>query len=310
MAAQPPAPAPRAPWRNYRIISGGHHGCVRTVAFDPSNHLFFTGAGDRTVKGTRRLTLTGHVGEVRALAVSHRHPYLFSAGDDGEDLEHNQAVRSYHGHLAGVHCLAFHPAIDVLITSGGDAICRVWDVRTRAQVFALAGHPALGSLARATDPQVITGSHDATIQLWDLAAGKTMLTLAHHKKSIRAMALHPAERSRSAFASAAADGVKKFSLPGGELLQNMSPPPQQTRTILNSLALNQSNVGAAGGGDDGIIRFLDWRSGHCFQQEMAIVHPGSLESEACICAVSFDVTGSRLYTCGADKTIKMWRELY
>uniref|UniRef100_A0A0E0ETV8 Uncharacterized protein n=1 Tax=Oryza meridionalis TaxID=40149 RepID=A0A0E0ETV8_9ORYZ len=79
-------------------------------------------------------------------------------------------------------------------------------------------------------------------------------------------------------------------------------------TVVVAFSLDRGGVVAAGG-DDGIIRFLDWRSGHCFQQEMAIAHPGSLESEACICAVSFDVTGSRLVTCGADKTIKMWGEL-
>lgn len=38
------------------------------------------------------------------------------------------------------------------------------------------------------------------------------------------------------------------------------------------------------------------------------MQPGSLESEAGIFAASYDVTGSRLVTCEADKTIKMWRE--
>ena len=35
---------------------------------------------------------------------------------------------------------------------------------------------------------------------------------------------------------------------------------------------------------------------------------GSLESEACIYALTYDMTGSRLITCEADKTIKMWKE--
>jgi pleiotropic regulator 1 len=36
--------------------------------------------------------------------------------------------------------------------------------------------------------------------------------------------------------------------------------------------------------------------------------PGSLDSEAGIYAVCYDVSGSRLVTCEADKTIKMWKE--
>ena len=35
---------------------------------------------------------------------------------------------------------------------------------------------------------------------------------------------------------------------------------------------------------------------------------GSLDSEAGIYAISYDVTGTRLITCEADKTIKMWKE--
>lgn len=36
-----------------------------------------------------------------------------------------------------------------------------------------------------------TGSHDTTIRLWDLVAGKTRVTLTNHKKSVRAVVLHP-----------------------------------------------------------------------------------------------------------------------
>lgn len=37
----------------------------------------------------------------------------------------------------------------------------------------------------------IIGSHDTTIRLWDLVAGKTRVTLTNHKKSVRAVVLHP-----------------------------------------------------------------------------------------------------------------------
>ena len=41
--------------------------------------------------------------------------------------------------------------------------------------------------------KVVTASHDSTIRLWDLAAGKTKAVLTNHKKSVRALALHPNE---------------------------------------------------------------------------------------------------------------------
>ncbi|GKV07364.1 hypothetical protein SLEP1_g19154 [Rubroshorea leprosula] len=69
---------------------------------------------------------------------------MFSAGDDKQvkcwDLEQNKVIRSYHGHLSGVYCLALHPTIDILLNGGRDSFCQVWDVRTKMQIFALTGH--------------------------------------------------------------------------------------------------------------------------------------------------------------------------
>jgi pleiotropic regulator 1 len=54
----------------------------------PGNQWFATGAGDRVIKiwdlasGELKLSLTGHISTVRGLAVSPRHPYLFSCGED------------------------------------------------------------------------------------------------------------------------------------------------------------------------------------------------------------------------------------
>lgn len=104
----------------------GHLGWVRSLAFDPSNEWFATGSVDRTIKvsmthslpllpqqlcllfeqiwdlakccagaeGGLKLTLTGHIHTIRGLAVSSRHPYLFSAGED-------KLVKCMHAH----HCL-------------------------------------------------------------------------------------------------------------------------------------------------------------------------------------------------------------
>ena len=41
--------------------------------------------------------------------------------------------------------------------------------------------------AQAAEPQVITGSMDNFVKLWDLKMGSCATTLTNHKKSIRAL---------------------------------------------------------------------------------------------------------------------------
>jgi pleiotropic regulator 1 len=306
-----PKPQWHAPWKLFRVISG-HMGWVRCVAIEPGNEWFATGAADRVIKiwdlasGKLKLSLTGHVSVVRGLAVSPRQPYLFSCGEDRQvkcwDLEYNKVIRHYHGHLSAVYDLSIHPTLDILFSCGRDATCRVWDMRTKTNIHTLGGHTntVTSVLSQATDPQVITGSNDSTVKLWDLASGRTMATLTNHKKSVRGLVMHP---KLNMFASAGPDNIKQWKLPEGKFIQNLSGH----NAIVNCLAMNQDNV-VVSGADNGTMYFWDWKTGYNFQKFQAPVQPGSLDSEAGIFQMKFDLSGSRLITCEADKTIKIYKE--
>lgn len=306
-----PKPKWHAPWKLYRVISG-HLGWVRCVAVEPGNEWFATGAADRVIKiwdlasGKLKLSLTGHVSTVRGLCVSPRHPYLFSCGEDRQvkcwDLEYNKVIRHYHGHLSAVYTMALHPTIDVLLTAGRDSTARVWDMRTKANIHTLAGHTntVASVVCQTANPQIITGSHDSTVRLWDLAAGKSMCTLTNHKKSVRSIVLHP---SLYMFASASPDNIKQWRCPEGNFIQNLNGH----NAIVNSMAVNPEGV-LVSGGDNGTMFFWDWRTGYNFQRFQAAVQPGSMDSEAGIFAMTFDMSGSRLITTEADKTIKIYKE--
>lgn len=300
-----------APWKLMRVISG-HLGWVRALAVEPNNQWFASGAGDRTIKiwdlatGSLRLTLTGHISTVRGLAISPRHPYLFSCGEDKMvkcwDLETNKVIRHYHGHLSGVYALDLHPTLDVLVTAGRDGVARVWDMRTRSNVHVLSGHKGTVSdlKCQEADPQVITSSLDSTVRLWDLAAGKTMSVLTHHKKGVRALATHPKEFT---FATGSTGSIKQWKCPEGAFMQNF----EGHNSIINTLSVNEDNV-LFSGGDNGSMSFWDWKSGHRYQTLDAIAQPGSLDAEAGVMSSTFDLTGLRLITGEADKTIKVWKQ--
>lgn len=245
---------------------------------------------------------------MRGLAVSSRHPYLFSAGEDKEvkcwDLETNKVIRKYGGHKSGIYCLALHPTLDVLVSGGRDSVARVWDMRTRAQIHLLAGHTGTvaSTVCQEADPQIITGSMDQTVRLWDLVAGKTYKTLTQHHKSVRALALHPTQYS-FASGSAAGRNIKTWKCPEGTLLNSM-----QHDAIVNTLACNADGV-LFSGGDNGMLKFFDYDTGMPFQAMDDVVQPGSLQSEAGVFASAFDQSGTRLITGCGDKTIKVYREV-
>eukprot|EP01133_Synstelium_polycarpum_P006387 gene6387-7402_t len=294
-----------------RVVSG-HTGWVRCIAVDVSNQFFCTGATDNTIKiwdlasGELKLTLVGHVGSIRGLQTSARHPYLFSVGEDNKvlcwDLESNKRIRHYHGHRNGVYSLALHPTLDILFSGGRDNTIKVWDMRTKSEIFSLTGHQqTVGALiSQSPDPQLISGSMDSTIRLWDIRTGGTAATLTNHKKSVRTLVQHEKEFS---FASGSADNIKQWKCPEGSFIKNLSGH----NAIVNCMALNQDNV-LVSGGDNGSMQFWDWKTGYCFQKSQTIVQPGSLDSEAGIFAMAFDRSGTRLITCEADKTIKVYKE--
>ena len=107
-----------------RVISG-HLGWVRSVAVEPGNKWFATGAGDRVIKvwdlasGELKLSLTGHISTVRGLAVSSRHPYLFSCGEDkvrySSDLRlalfSNLLIMGLDGEMLGFGSQQGHPTL-------------------------------------------------------------------------------------------------------------------------------------------------------------------------------------------------------
>lgn len=175
-------------------------------------------------------------------------------------------------------------------------------MRTKAQIHSLSGHGNTVACVQcqATEPQVLTGSHDTTIRLWDLVGGRARATLTHHKKSVRSLVLHP---KLNMFASGAPDTIKQWRCPDGKFVQNL---PGHTG-IVNCMAISSDNV-LVSGGDNGTIFCWDWRSGYNFQRTQAPPQPGSIESEAGIFALTFDQSGCRLLTGEADKTIKIYKE--
>ena len=77
--------------------------------------------------------------------------------------------------------------------------------------------------------------------------------------------------------------MKVWKCPDGNFLRNISGH----NAIINTMAINQDNV-VVSAGDNGTIKFWDWKTGYNFQELTAKVPPGSLDSENGIFACAFD----------------------
>lgn len=102
--------------------------------------------------------------------------------------------------------------------------------------------PAAWTLLSGMHAILPEAANSSLLRLWDLAAGKTMVTLTHHKKSVRALAIHPTEYS---FASGSAGGnnIKKWKCPEGAFVFNFSGH----NAIINTLSVNSEGVFFSGG---------------------------------------------------------------
>ena len=139
-----------------------------------------------------------------------------------------------------------------------------------------------------------------TFIVQDLAAGKSLNILTHHKKGVRALAVHPTEFT---FASGSTNSIKQWKCPEGAFMHNFDGH----NAIINTLAVNSDNV-LFSGGDDGSMSFWNWQTGHRFQSFDTTAQPGSLDAEHGIMCSTFDLTGQLLICGETDKTIKVWKQ--
>ncbi|KAI2509598.1 pre-mRNA-splicing factor [Fragilaria crotonensis] len=135
--------------------------------------------------------------------------------------------------------------------------------------------------------------------MWDLAAGKCFTTLTHHMKSVRALTQPSFEHT---FVSGAPDCLKKWQGKDGRFIKSY----RGHNAVVNALAVNDDGVLSVAAMTDR-FNFGIMKLGTAFRTS-TVAQPGSLEAENGIFASAFDLTGTRLITCEADKSVKIWKQ--
>mmetsp|Transcript_49693 Transcript_49693/g.118392 ORF Transcript_49693/g.118392 Transcript_49693/m.118392 type:complete len:417 (-) Transcript_49693:128-1378(-) len=163
--------------------NGGHclttfgangHQQIRAATISKSTEVVATGAADSMVKvwplTTQQLsqqavarprTLSGHSGEVWAVAFSDDERWLVSAGIDTKvvvwELEFGVMVRTLTGHFAPIVSVAFAMSDALFVTASTDGTARVWNLEAGTCLQTLCGHAKPLWSAQFLRPPVVLG---------------------------------------------------------------------------------------------------------------------------------------------------------
>lgn len=148
-----------------------------------------------------------------------------SASNDGAvkvwDTVTSRPVHAF-GNVHGgapVHTAALSHNSHYLLTSGGDSMVRVLDIRTGATLRTFQGHVERAKRLRASfwgpnDEYVLCGSEEgAAVHIWDVATSSLLLRAPAHTQSVLACIANPVSGLGGAalsFASTSADCTVKF----------------------------------------------------------------------------------------------------
>ena len=139
-------------------------------------------AADLTPPGGPLLrTLTGHSGEVSAVAVTPDGKQAVSASGDKTlkvwDLETGRALRTLEGHSEFVNGVAVTPDGKRAVSASSDQTLKVWDLETGRALRTLEGHSYVSGVAVTPDgKRAVSASYDNTRKVWDLETGEMLAT--------------------------------------------------------------------------------------------------------------------------------------
>ncbi|KAJ1524702.1 hypothetical protein HK096_000842 [Nowakowskiella sp. JEL0078] len=145
-----------------------------------------SGSEDGTVRGCRAV-LGGHLGAV--CCVDYRSGWICSGSTDQTIKIWNsefKCVSTLKGHFGDIYCIQFEetPQPSQVISGSQDASIKIWELNSGKCVKTLRGHQLAVVCLQFDLHKIVSGSADKTIKVWDRVTGACLYTLQRHASAV------------------------------------------------------------------------------------------------------------------------------
>jgi hypothetical protein len=272
----------------------------RTFVLSLTGALALLGVLTHTVSADESVTrlLTGHTGEIFAVAFSPTGHVLASGGGDQTiriwEPGTGRELNVLRGHVGAVRALAFSPDGQRLASGSADTTIRIWDVgsgKERKSVSSPFG--AVHAVAFSPDGQwLASGGHDGSIRIWDVASGKELKAMRSQFGIIYSIAFSPDSKI---LATGSSDPIVHL----WDLATGMERGALAGHTDhVHAVTFSSDSRLLASGSSDRTVRLWEVAGGR--ERSVFSGHTGEVN------AVALSTDGRTLASAGADGTVRVW----